>query len=1605
MPNQIYYDLFISFADNDAQWVNGYLMPELGLSPDRLMTREKFEPGVDTLVEFERAISQSRYTLLILSPAFFLMDRWDEYSDRLVAYARVRDARNQLIPLKLKPCELPLHIDAINKLDCTGDDPEKWQREIKRLRDLLNLPEPPSETLPCPYPGLKAFTEDNSEYFFGREVEIQELLGKLRQHPFIAVIGPSGIGKSSLVFAGLIPQLAKSSYFQGKKWHIEKTRPAGFADLVTEKLNKPLEENEQLFFIIDQCEELFYLLETQKMPFQEKFVQILEKPNCYLILTIRADFYPELMMTSSCWNTIKSHRVEVVPLDANGLRNAIKKPAEQAGVYIEDALVERLVNDAAKEPGFLPLIQETLVLLWEHLERRYLSLKAYEKVSYQKESPLKGLKAAIASHADATLANLNEPQQMIARRIFLRLIQFGEGRPDTRRQQSLNDLRGNENSRLFDDTIKHLTRNRLLTLSGTQEDKRDRKVDIAHEALITGWPQLQQWIKEWRAAELTRRELKAKVDNWEKLTRKGGLLDVFELQEAEKWQKSADVRELGEPENLFELIKASQKAIKNELRRLRSLLVFAVIFALLATIAAGVAWKQTQVAEQQTQVAEQRGEKLANSLERETKQREQAQYTKSLFLSDLSKQQITKDNTTLGILLALEAFPKDSYRDYPQAKSSLYQAVYKHREHLILKGHTGDVVHATFSPNGNKVVTASDDGTIRLWNARNGKLLKVLLHKNPTTRAIFHPNGNRIAIVLYNIIYLWDVNNEKRLKDLLEHQWRIRHIVFSPDGKYLLSVSSDKTILWNINNGEFKVLKEQEDKITYAAFNSSSSHVVTSGADKTVRIWDVDSTKVVNVLQGHEEKVNYATFNADGTLVVTASDDDTARIWNLTNGTSIVLGGHKGNVNYANFSPDKKYIVTTSETEAYLWNINGELVKKLSEHEGWIKNVFFSQNGTHLITISGHTVRIWNAGNGQLLSILRGHKKEVKHWAFSPDSTYFVMAGADSIARIWKVNSDLLLQVLPEKHENQIIQLSLSQSTAFSFDGTRIITSYQKPHIARIWDTKGKLIAELPGHSERINHVAFNHDNSRVVTASEDHTARIWDANNGELLKVLTGHKEEVIYAAFNFDGTRIITTSSDNIAHLWDSNTGKILSTLQGYNLPDGSKTERLLYATFNFKGDRILTISSPGMAQIWEVDDRNLLKEIKKWSLFFDNFDTNYPIYSVTHAIFSPMDNYVATASHEGIVRLWDATTGKLLEKLEGHDRSIQYINFSFDGTRIITASFDNTARIWNIKNNKKFIELQGHKIGVMHAIFSSDGTLASTASLDGTARLWDVSTGLLLAVLPVTSNIVYRTAFSSDRKHVLTASNNGDVHLWRIFADTKTLIDYANQIVPRCLTSKERKQFFLPEVEIDTQIFSTEVETLVLTHQGEVETLGSQIEVVALKFKKAIQNIPCFKFDPFEKARQIAASVLIGQGEKLAEKEGQVETAIVKFKQAQKIDERFQFNSEQYAQQLALPIFQDLLESGVLLSIEKKEKLINIYMALSKGDVLNLSYEESIGICLIGMELKREEDVKKACIQMSKQAYKKAKSDMRGITRGITRGILKKFLPVLPNSQDSE
>ncbi len=502
-----------------------------------------------------------------------------------------------------------------------------------------------------------------------------------------------------------------------------------------------------------------------------------------------------------------------------------------------------------------------------------------------------------------------------------------------------------------------------------------------------------------------------------------------------------------------------------------------------------------------------------------------------------------------------------------------------------LKGHSGTVTSAAFSPDGTRVITGSWDNTAKIWNARIG--LELITLKG-------HSSG-------------------------------ISSVAFSPDGARVITGSWDNTAkIWNATTGRMRrTLKGHSAPVSSVAFSPDGTRVATGSSDDTAKLWDAETGAELRTFKGHSSLVSSVAFSPDGARVLTGNWDHTARIWNAKTGATLrTLKSRSGWIYAAAFSPDGRHVVTADYNEtATIWDSrSGKRRRILKGHASRVTAVAFSPDGARVLTGSDDkTARIWNARTGRVLRTFKGYRRGVSFVAFSPDGSRMVTSGADHTAMI--LDARALRSFVSLKDLNSAGAHSETvTSVAFSPDGTRVITgSYDKT--AKIWYAKtGKRLGVLEGHSGTVTSVAFSAGGNRVATASNDQTAKIWDAKTGKRLQTLDGHSAAVASVAFSPNGTRVATASHDKTVKLWNTQTGQILRTFKGHSWPVYS-------VAFSPDGARVLTGSWDKSVKIWNVNTGYALMTLRGHSR------------AVCAAVFSPDGLSIATAGSDGTVRIWHA------------------------------------------------------------------------------------------------------------------------------------------------------------------------------------------------------------------------------------------------------------------------------------------------------------------------------------------------------------------------------
>jgi WD40 repeat protein len=1161
----------------------------------------------------------------------------------------------------------------------------------------------------CPYVGLQPFTVEDRPYFFGREREIRLVGANLYAAKLTVLYGESGVGKSSVLMAGVVPELRqkpRTAVVMFRDWQ----RPdalsilrAAVAHAGDEAAGKPLGLDAgtplddllatagkaiggTTLVLLDQFEEyfLYYPPGGAGDEFDAELARAVNRRdvNAGFVLSIREDSLSKLDRFRARIPTVLANPLRIRHLRPADARDAIRKPldvynqrpdtaAKPASIEpaLVDALIEQTISGRVSlahtgvakdtraetdERVEAPYLQLVLTRLWKEeggRGSRVLRLATLEA--------LKGASQIVRTHLDQVMSMLSPDDQALCADFFDRLV-TPSGTKIACRLDDLKQWAGPGRVSDVERVVKALAAPEARILRAIQPlPGQPIQYEIFHDVLAAG-------VLDWRSRIVEEKKLK-------------------EAQaEAERQRKEAE----RERERADELAAARirQRRLIWGLSALLLLVVGASVFAARqkylaeeqarrAAISRDYARYQQHIAGEQQLIAEDNAKHADEQREIADQQRRQAdQAAREALARQLATESSARltDDPDRAQLLAVQAYSIAKVSPAELALRVAFDAFTGLS--ATLHGHSRGVKQGAFRPDGEVIVTASYDGTARLWDI-SGNLLKELKgHLGPVQHAAFSPDGKLIVTASEDdTARLWDASGNL-LKVLKGHDRDVMHAAFSPNGKLILTTSHDQTArLWNASGDLLKVLERQSGRVQHGAFSPDGRYIVTASAS-TVRLWDANGNPFKE-LSGHRGEVLHAAFSTDGKRIVTASHDGTARLWDASGNLLKELKGHGRSVQHAVFSPDGLLVLTSDDEIAHLWDASGNLLKELKGHKGHVQHAAFSTDGKRIVTASHDgTARLWDA-SGNLLKQLKGHKGWVDHVAFSPDSKLILTASRDMTARLWDASGNPFKE-LEGGH------------VAFSPDSKYIATA--SGDTARLWDASGNPLKELEGHRNHVWHAVFSPDGKRILTTSHDETARLWDAN-GNLLKVLQGHNGGVRHAAFSPNRTLIVTASEDHTARLWDGN-GHPLKELAGHS-------GRVLHTAFSPDGKLIVTADEDETARLWDTSG-NLLKELKG-----------------RHVAFSPDSKYIVTASGD-TARLWDAS-GNPLKELKGHTGTVWRVAFSPDGKYIFTASSDTTARLWDDRGNP-LKELEGHEREVSHVAFSPDGKYMVTAS-GSTARLW--------------------------------------------------------------------------------------------------------------------------------------------------------------------------------------------------------------------------------------------------------------------------------------------
>lgn len=557
-----------------------------------------------------------------------------------------------------------------------------------------------------------------------------------------------------------------------------------------------------------------------------------------------------------------------------------------------------------------------------------------------------------------------------------------------------------------------------------------------------------------------------------------------------------------------------------------------------------------------------------------------------------------------------------------QSQLRLQRGVGGHEQTLV--GHASSVYGCAVTRDGRRLISASWDRTLKVWDVASGQVLRTLKgHAAEVTACVLLPDEEHVVSGSSDCsLKVWSLQTGRVKQTLLGHTGEVTCLAVFPDGKRVLSGARDKTLrIWDLETG--LVLQTLIGHVGWVtACGLLDDERVISGAwDKTIRIWRADTGKEAATLVGHAAGVRALCPLPGGRRVLSGSEDHSLKLWDVSTGRELVAyQGHTAGVTACTLLPDGKRLVSTAKDKTLrVWDLaSGQLLTTLQGHSGWVTACAALPDGRHVVSGSDdYSIKVWDLTAGQDLSTLPGHSAAVTACAAVPGQQALLTGSADRTVKLWDLASGLAVKTL-RGHLDQVT------SVAVLADGRHAVSgSWDKT--VRLWDLEaGAELRVLSGHQWFVSCVAALPDGRHAVSGSWDKSLRLWDLGTGQTLQTLLGHAAQVTCVAALPDGRRVLSGSRDGTLRLWDLPSGRELLVLRGH-------------------------------------------------------------IDGVTACALSPSGTRALSGSRDRTVKLWDLATGAELLTLTEHGGQVAACALSDDGRHAVTASDGDTLKIWDLLSGR--------------------------------------------------------------------------------------------------------------------------------------------------------------------------------------------------------------------------------------------------------------------------------------------------------------------------------
>ena len=1187
--------------------------------------------------------------------------------------------------------ELPPTVDAVvaratakDTVDRFGDATSLAAAFRAAIDEATAAPIPRGKTR-NPYKGLRAFAEADAHDFFGREQLTERLVRRLAQEEpasrFLALVGPSGSGKSSVVRAGLVPALRRGAIPGSDRWYVIEMMPGPdpFNELestllgvavdpptslmeylgrdelgLVEAADRILPDRDgELLIVLDQLEEVFTLVpdDGERVRFLDCIRAAVLEPGSRIrvVATLRADFYDQPLSVPGFGDLLAARNEAITPMAHEELELAIVAPADDAGLVVEPMLLAAMIGDVAEQPGALPLVQFALTELAERADDGILTIDAYRDIGR--------VSGALAGRADLLFEALNEEGRAACRQLFLRLVTLGEGSEDTRRRVRRTELVALADARTMGGVIEAFGRHRLLSFD-RDPSTREPTVEIAHEALLRAWSRLREWVDEARDDIRAEQKLAAAAAEWMAADRDPSfLLRGGRLEQASAWLESTTLApseqetalldaslEQRERERTTEHARVEKERAleRRSVRRLRALVAGLTVAALVAAVLTVIATNEGDRAEREARVA----------------------HARELAAAAMDN---VDEDPERSILLALEAVEatRPDETVLPEAEQALHLAVQADRLALTIPTSTSAVVR--YSPDGTRILSPGPEpGSAYLYDATTGEvLLRILGHGT----------------------------------DFLSH------VDYSPDGRFISTSSrtAASTKIWDARTGEelFELTVPSGQPVCCAgAFSPDGSVFASNVFFEGVRLWDLETGETL----GGVDIGGVLTFSPDSSRLWIS--DCVGRV-DLPNGgpdAFCVPLGRDEFVTDVSWPADSSRVATSlSNGTVALWEAaTGDPVLTLVPGAGEIRDIELAPGGDRLaIGLGDGTAKIWELTqtSGREAFVLAGHDAGIQSMKFNPDATTLATASEDGTVKVWDVTMEAggETQTMPGAGA-AVYNASADMLAVGDLDGS-----------VRLYDAatgapRGTLRGDGAGPTVEL---ATDPASSWLASARDDGTITLWDLGTGAVLRTFEVRPpvEEIALSAT----AGLVAALSDNQrVQIRDTSTGDLVHTLDGaYSGIAFSSDGSQLAAPFNpgYTSERMLVV-------VWDTQSWSTIREVE------------HPHFSGDVAYSADADLLV-TGGVDGTVRVFD-TDGlgfPRVRSMSGNLGRIASVAIDAEGRTVATVS-ESGLRLWDVDTGRLRLVLSEAAFPPQPGLdlgFSGDGSRLVAPTPDGAMTVY--------------------------------------------------------------------------------------------------------------------------------------------------------------------------------------------------------------------------------------------------------------------------------------------